>query len=324
MLGLSLAVLLLLRDRWLGDRGLGARGMGRRERDRGLDVDLEVPGRVRAALTGDPGQVVALIGPNGAGKSSLVHALAGLVLAERPGAPRRGRPAAAVRPRARGRPGLPGPRPLPAPHGPRQRRLRARGPAGSSRREARRPRRPVAGADGARPTSATAGPASSPAARRSAWPSPAPWPPSPGCCCSTSRWPASTSTVAMALRVELARHLRDYDGVTLLVTHDAHRRADPGRPRGGARRGPGRPAGQPRRTWPPTPAPRTSHAWSGSTCCATATASRRSGPATSRSACDRPEGSARLAWSGPGGERPAARRRRTPAASGPSPRCWRT
>jgi molybdate transport system permease protein len=37
MLALSLAVLLLLRDRWLGDRGLGDRGLGDRGlRDRGL------------------------------------------------------------------------------------------------------------------------------------------------------------------------------------------------------------------------------------------------------------------------------------------------
>jgi molybdate transport system ATP-binding protein len=31
-----------------------------------------------------------------------------------------------------------------------------------------------------------------PAASASAWPSPAPWPRSPRCCCSTSRWPPST------------------------------------------------------------------------------------------------------------------------------------
>ena len=42
------------------------------------DVDLEVAGRVRAAFTAEPGDVVAVIGPNGAGKSSLVRALAGL------------------------------------------------------------------------------------------------------------------------------------------------------------------------------------------------------------------------------------------------------
>jgi molybdopterin-binding protein len=47
-----------------------------------LDVDLTVPGRVRAAFRVEPGTVLAVIGPNGAGKSSLVRALAGLTPAE--------------------------------------------------------------------------------------------------------------------------------------------------------------------------------------------------------------------------------------------------
>ena len=45
----------------------------------GLEVRLEVPGRVQATFDAAPGAVVAVIGPNGAGKSSLVRALAGLV-----------------------------------------------------------------------------------------------------------------------------------------------------------------------------------------------------------------------------------------------------
>ncbi|KQY56355.1 MULTISPECIES: ABC transporter ATP-binding protein [unclassified Nocardioides] len=44
-----------------------------------LSLDLEVPGRVHAVLDADRGDVIAVIGPNGAGKSSLVKALAGLV-----------------------------------------------------------------------------------------------------------------------------------------------------------------------------------------------------------------------------------------------------
>jgi ABC-type taurine transport system ATPase subunit len=44
-----------------------------------LDLDLEVAGRLRAALTAEPGEVVAVIGPNGAGKSTLLSAVAGLV-----------------------------------------------------------------------------------------------------------------------------------------------------------------------------------------------------------------------------------------------------
>ncbi len=47
-----------------------------------LVADLRVAGRVRAAFTLEPGEVLAVIGPNGAGKSSLLHALAGLLDAE--------------------------------------------------------------------------------------------------------------------------------------------------------------------------------------------------------------------------------------------------
>lgn len=45
----------------------------------GLDAALAVPGRLDAKLTARPGDVVAVVGPNGAGKSTFVHALAGLV-----------------------------------------------------------------------------------------------------------------------------------------------------------------------------------------------------------------------------------------------------
>jgi molybdate transport system ATP-binding protein len=45
----------------------------------GLTIDLTVPGRVTAAAAAEPGQVVAVIGPNGAGKTSLLRAIAGLV-----------------------------------------------------------------------------------------------------------------------------------------------------------------------------------------------------------------------------------------------------
>jgi molybdate transport system ATP-binding protein len=45
----------------------------------GLEARVRVPGRLDAALTAEPGSVVAVIGPNGAGKTTLLRALAGLV-----------------------------------------------------------------------------------------------------------------------------------------------------------------------------------------------------------------------------------------------------
>jgi molybdate transport system ATP-binding protein len=43
-----------------------------------LRVDVEVTDRLRAAFTADPGDIVAVIGPNGAGKSTLLRAVAGI------------------------------------------------------------------------------------------------------------------------------------------------------------------------------------------------------------------------------------------------------
>ncbi len=45
----------------------------------GLRVDVVVLGRLTAAFEVDAGQVVAVLGPNGAGKSTLLHAVAGLL-----------------------------------------------------------------------------------------------------------------------------------------------------------------------------------------------------------------------------------------------------
>ena len=46
-----------------------------------LTADVQVTGRLDAALTAAPGEVVAVVGPNGAGKSTLLGALAGTVSA---------------------------------------------------------------------------------------------------------------------------------------------------------------------------------------------------------------------------------------------------
>jgi molybdate transport system ATP-binding protein len=48
----------------------------------GLLARLRVPGRLDVEITAEPGEVVAVIGPNGAGKSTLLSALAGLVPVE--------------------------------------------------------------------------------------------------------------------------------------------------------------------------------------------------------------------------------------------------
>ncbi len=44
-----------------------------------LLVDIEVPGRLRAAFTLDPGAPTAVIGPNGSGKTTLLKVLAGII-----------------------------------------------------------------------------------------------------------------------------------------------------------------------------------------------------------------------------------------------------
>jgi molybdate transport system ATP-binding protein len=45
---------------------------------RGLRAEIDVPGRVAARFTAERGDVVAVIGPNGAGKTTLLRALAGI------------------------------------------------------------------------------------------------------------------------------------------------------------------------------------------------------------------------------------------------------
>jgi molybdate transport system ATP-binding protein len=185
----------------------------------GLDVDLEVPGRVRAALTARPGQVVALIGPNGAGKSSLVQALAGLV----PAAGRAHLDGEDLLPRsAREREvGMVFQGQALFPHltarenvafGPRAR--------GVSRREAgQRADRWLARMGLAELGHRTPGRLSGGQAQRVAIARALAT--EPRLLLLDEPMAGLDVTVAMALRVELAQHLRHYDGVTLLVTHEA-------------------------------------------------------------------------------------------------------
>ena len=151
---------------------------------RGFDVDLELGDHER----------LAVLGPNGAGKSTLLGVLAGTVRpdaghAELDGEPlfdlRSGRWPAPHRRRV----GLLTQDPLLFPHldvlanvafGPRAAGVPRRTAAAAAHAHGSRPSR--------RTTSRRAGRTRCPAARRSGWRWPARWPPTRGCCCSTSRW----------------------------------------------------------------------------------------------------------------------------------------
>jgi molybdate transport system ATP-binding protein len=185
----------------------------------GLDVDLEVPGRVRARITAGPGEVVALIGPNGAGKSSLVHALAGLVPADGSALldgvdllPRSARDREvglvfqdrALFPHLSARDNVA--------FGPRARGV-SRAEA-AQRADAWLERMGLGDLRDRRPPQLSGGQAQRVAIARALATR-------PHLLLLDEPMAGLDVTVAMALRMELARHLRDYDGVTLLVTHEA-------------------------------------------------------------------------------------------------------
>ena len=143
---------------------------------------------------------LAVLGPNGAGKSTLLGILAGTLRPDSGRAELDGEPLFDVRPPGRWpaaapaprRAAGPGPAALPAPRRARERRLRA--PRGRRTPRVRRKPRPARGSRG-RGRRARRPPTrrSCPAGRPSGSPSPGPSPPTRGCCCSTSRWPRSTS-----------------------------------------------------------------------------------------------------------------------------------
>ena len=185
----------------------------------GLRVDLTVPDRAQVQLSAEPGTVVAVIGPNGAGKSSFVRALAGLVPAEGTALldgtdllrlPAREREVGMV---FQGQ--------LLFPHlsaldnvafGPRSR--------GVSRREADARAQVLLDTFGVgelghrRPRELSGGQAQRVAIARALATR-------PRLLLLDEPFAGLDVTVAMALRIELANHLTDYDGIAILITHEA-------------------------------------------------------------------------------------------------------
>ena len=184
-----------------------------------LDVSLRVADRVEAAFTARPGEVLAVIGPNGAGKSSLVRALAGLVPAD--GHARLGGVDLLQVPARDRAVGLVFQGQFLFPHltalanvafGP-----RARGtPRAEAEADARAwlERFGIGELADRRPRQLSGGQAQRVAIARALATS-------PRLLLLDEPLTGLDVKVAMALRIELGRHLASYDGVTLLVTHDA-------------------------------------------------------------------------------------------------------
>jgi molybdate transport system ATP-binding protein len=182
-----------------------------------MHVEVDLPGRVHAEVTAEPGEVLVVIGPNGAGKSSLLRAIAGL----EPGRVRVGGEDWTDLEVPRRRVGYVFQDRSLFPHlsaldnvafGPRA-RGRARADAD---REARDwlERFGIADLADRRPRELSGGQAQRVAIARALAAD-------PDVLLLDEPFTGLDVSVQMALRIELGQHLRDFSGVVLLVTHDA-------------------------------------------------------------------------------------------------------
>ena len=184
-----------------------------------LVADLRVADRVRAAFTAEPGEVLAVIGPNGAGKSSLLHAIAGLVDVE--GSALLGDTDLLATPVRDRRVGLVFQGQLLFPH------LTAldnvafgRRSRGEGRQAAEAVARDwlerfgIADLADRKPRKLSGGQAQRVAIARALATD-------PDVLLLDEPFTGLDVSVQMALRIELGRHLRDFPGIALLVTHDA-------------------------------------------------------------------------------------------------------
>jgi molybdate transport system ATP-binding protein len=182
-----------------------------------MRVEADLPGRVRAELTADPGEVVVVIGPNGAGKSSLLRVVAGL----EPGRVTVGDEEWTDLEVPRRRVGYVFQDQSLFPHltaldnvtfGP-----RARGMGRAAAEAVARDwldRFGIADLAGRRPRELSGGQAQRVAIARALATD-------PDVLLLDEPFTGLDVSVQMALRIELGRHLRDFPGVVLLVTHDA-------------------------------------------------------------------------------------------------------
>ena len=182
-----------------------------------MRVEVDIPGRVRADLTTTAGEVLVVIGPNGAGKSTLLRAIAGL----EPGRVHVGDEDWTDLEVPRRRVGYVFQDQSLFPHlsaldnvafGPRAR--------GASRADADRAAREwlerfgIGGLADRKPRELSGGQAQRVAIARALATD-------PDVLLLDEPFSGLDVSVQMALRIELGRHLRDFDGITLLVTHDA-------------------------------------------------------------------------------------------------------